>query len=77
MEMMLNKLAPENAPYTHGFEGQDHMPAHVKASLMGATITIPITDGKLALGTFQGIWLCEHRSYASERKIVVTLQGVQ
>lgn len=77
MEMMLNRLAPEDAPYQHTLEGADDMPAHVKTSLMGASLTIPITNGKLNLGTWQGIWLCEHRDHASSRKIVVTLQGTQ
>lgn len=77
MEMMLNRLAPENAPYTHTLEGQDDMPAHVKTALIGASVTVPITKGKLNMGTWQGIWLCEHRDHASSRKIVVTLQGVQ
>ncbi|XP_031571338.1 uncharacterized protein LOC116305540 [Actinia tenebrosa] len=77
MEMMLNRLAPENAPYTHTMEESDDMPAHVKTSLMGASLTIPITSGRLNLGTWQGIWLCEHRDRGSSRKIVVTMQGVQ
>ncbi|XP_046851340.1 UPF0047 protein YjbQ-like [Xenia sp. Carnegie-2017] len=77
MEMMLNKLAPETAPYKHTLEGPDDMPAHVKTSLMGASLTIPITDGRLNLGTWQGVWLCEHRDHASSRNIVVTMQGVR
>ena len=77
MEMMLNRLAPEDAPYRHTLEGPDDMPAHVKTSLMGASLTVPITNGKLNLGTWQGIWLCEHRDHGSSRKIVVTLQGTQ
>ncbi|XP_065650092.1 UPF0047 protein YjbQ isoform X2 [Hydra vulgaris] len=75
MEMILNKLAPENIPYTHTQEGPDDMPAHVKTSLIGASITIPITDGKLNLGTWQGIWLCEHRNHGGPRTLVVTVQG--
>lgn len=75
MEMMLNRIAPENAPYTHTLEGSDDMPAHVKTSLIGASITIPITKGKLNIGTWQGVWLCEHRNNAGSRRIVVTLQG--
>ena len=77
MEMMLNRLAPENAPYTHTLEGSDDMPAHVKCSLMGSSINIPVTNGKLNIGTWQGIWLCEHRNHAGSRKIVVTLQGCE
>ena len=77
MEMMLNRLAPENAPYVHTIEGADDMPAHVKCSLMGSSITVPITDGKLNLGTWQGVWLCEHRDRASSRSLVVTVQGCE
>lgn len=75
MEMMLNRIAPENAPYKHTLEGPDDMPAHVKTCLVGAEVTVPITNGKLNLGTWQGIWLCEHRDHASPRSVVVTLQG--
>ena len=77
MEMMLNRIAPENAPYVHTLEGPDDMPAHVKCSLMGASITVPISEGKLNLGTWQGIWLCEHRNHASSRNLVVTVQGCE
>lgn len=77
MEMMLNRLAPENAPYTHTLEGSDDMPAHVKCSLMGASVTVPVSNGKLNIGTWQGIWLCEHRDHAGSRRIVVTLQGAE
>ncbi|KAJ1917513.1 hypothetical protein H4219_003146 [Mycoemilia scoparia] len=75
MEMMLNRLAPENAPYIHTMEGPDDMPGHVKSSLFGVSLNIPIKDGKLALGTWQGIWLCEHRDYPHSRNVVVTIQG--
>ncbi|ORX59931.1 hypothetical protein BCR36DRAFT_579377 [Piromyces finnis] len=75
MEMMLNRIAPENAPYIHTFEGADDMPAHVKSSLFGCSLNIPISNGKLALGTWQGIWLCEHRNHAGGRRMVITLQG--
>ncbi|KAJ3337108.1 hypothetical protein HDU93_001581 [Gonapodya sp. JEL0774] len=77
MEMMLNKLAPESAPYTHTMEGSDDMPAHVKSSLFGVSLNIPVRDGKLALGTWQGIWLCEHRDDGGSRKCVVTIQGLK
>ncbi|EDO31717.1 predicted protein [Nematostella vectensis] len=77
MEMMLNRLAPEDAPYIHTLEGPDDMPAHVKTSLMGTSLTVPITNGKLNIGTWQGIWLCEHRDHASARHIIITLQGTQ
>ncbi|KAG4087987.1 hypothetical protein H8356DRAFT_1726507 [Neocallimastix lanati (nom. inval.)] len=75
MQMMLNRLAPEDAPYIHTMEGPDDMPAHVKSSLFGCSLNIPISNGRLALGTWQGIWFCEHRNSASGRHIVVTLQG--
>ncbi|KAF8982006.1 hypothetical protein BGZ46_001965 [Entomortierella lignicola] len=75
MEMTLNKLAPESLPYVHADEGPDDMPGHVKSSLFGVSLNIPITNGRFNLGTWQGIWLCEHRNHASGRKIVVTLQG--
>jgi secondary thiamine-phosphate synthase enzyme len=67
---------PEDAPYwTHTIEGPDDMPAHVKAALLGSSLTIPISDGALALGTWQGIYLCEHRDSASARTLVVTAWG--
>ncbi|KAI6657718.1 hypothetical protein LOD99_463 [Oopsacas minuta] len=76
METILNRIVPENAVYEHTIEGPDDMPAHGKTSLMGASVTIPITDGALNLGTWQGIWLNEHRNHAGSRNLVVTLQGV-
>lgn len=75
MEMAINKIAPESFPYVHTCEGPDDMPAHVKASLMGASLTIPITNGKLALGAWQGIYLCEHRNNATPRRLVLTAFG--
>lgn len=76
MESHFNKLAPENAPhYIHTMEGPDDMPAHIKASLLGSSVSIPITNGRLNLGTWQGIYLCEHRNRGGSRKIVVTLSG--
>lgn len=75
-ESHFNVLVPENAPYyKHTFEGPDDMPAHIKASLLGSSITIPITNGHLNLGTWQGVYLCEHRDRASGRRITVTIQG--
>ena len=75
-ESHFNMLAPENQSYyQHTFEGSDDMPAHLKASLLGSSVSIPITDGKLNLGTWQGIYLCEHRNRGSDRKLIVTLQG--
>ena len=67
---------PEDAPYwTHTLEGRDDMPAHIKASLLGATLTIPVSRGRLALGTWQGIYLCEHRDHGGPRSLVATLWG--
>ena len=75
-ESHMNEMVPEDAPYyIHTYEGPDDMPAHIKASLMGASIQIPITSGKLNLGTWQGIYLCEHRNNASGRKLVITAYG--
>ena len=76
MEAYFNRLAPENAAYyRHTSEGPDDMPAHLKAVLLGSSLTIPISDGRLALGTWQGIYLCEHRDDGGPRRLVVTLSG--
>ncbi|WP_372755801.1 secondary thiamine-phosphate synthase enzyme YjbQ [Mariniflexile sp.] len=76
-ESHFNKFVPENAPYyKHNFEGSDDMPAHIKASLIGASIQIPITNGKLNLGIWQGIYLCEHRDYGGSRQLVITAFGI-
>lgn len=76
-EAHFNKLAPENAPhYLHNDEGPDDMPAHLKAALLGASVNIPITNGRLALGTWQGIYLCEHRDRGGRRNVVITFYGV-
>ncbi|MEN1681662.1 MAG: secondary thiamine-phosphate synthase enzyme YjbQ [Planctomycetota bacterium] len=75
LEMAINHVAPESLPYTHTCEGPDDMPAHVKASLIGAGLTIPIADGRLMLGTWQGVYLCEHRNHAGPRQVVLTLWG--
>ncbi len=75
LEMALNTIAPEDLPYVHTMEGPDDMPAHVKSSLLGSNLTIPIREGRLALGTWQGIYLCEHRNHATGRSLVLTLQG--
>jgi secondary thiamine-phosphate synthase enzyme len=73
-ESFLNKLIPENHPvYTHTLEGSDDMPAHLKASLVGAELTIPITNGHLNLGTWQGIYLGEFRNHGGSRKLVLTI----
>ena len=75
-ESHFNMLAPENQSYyQHTFEGSDDIPAHLKASLLGSSVSIPITDGKLNLGTWQGIYLCEHRNRGSDRKLIITIQG--
>lgn len=76
-ESHFNKMVPENAPYyQHTYEGPDDMPAHIKSSLLGASVQIPITNGKLNLGMWQGIYLCEHRNYGGGRNIVITAFGV-
>ncbi len=76
MEKILNHMVKENEPYyDHTFDGADDMPAHAKSSLFGVSITIPITGGRLNLGTWQGIYLCEFRNYGGERKIVATIFG--
>ena len=73
-ESFINHLIPENHPlYSHIFEGADDMPAHLKASLIGSSVTIPITNGRLNLGTWQGIYLCEFRNRGGSRSIVVTI----
>ncbi|MEL6823755.1 MAG: secondary thiamine-phosphate synthase enzyme YjbQ [Calditrichota bacterium] len=76
MESHFNKMVPENAPYyRHTLEGPDDMPAHIKASLLGSSLMLPIKNGRFYLGTWQGIYLCEHRDHASGRNLVVTLNG--
>ncbi|UKA25140.1 secondary thiamine-phosphate synthase enzyme YjbQ [Photobacterium damselae subsp. damselae] len=76
LEAHINKLVPERAPYyRHTYEGDDDMPAHIKASLLGSSVMIPINNGRLALGTWQGIYLGEHRDYGGRRHLMVTLQG--
>lgn len=75
-ERHFNRMIPENAPYyQHTLEGPDDMPAHLKASLLGASLSIPIADGDLLLGTWQGIYLCEHRNHGGSRRVVVTIFG--
>jgi len=75
-EMYFNKAVRENDPdYLHDDEGPDDMPAHLKASILGSSVTIPIRNGRLALGTWQGIYLCEHRNYGEARKLVITAWG--
>ena len=75
-ESHFNELVPENQSYyQHTFEGPDDMPAHLKASILGSSVSVPISKGQLNLGTWQGIYLCEHRNKAYERKMVATIQG--
>nr|WP_288934272.1 secondary thiamine-phosphate synthase enzyme YjbQ [uncultured Allomuricauda sp.] len=75
-ESHINTMVPENAPYyVHNYEGPDDMLAHIKASLMGASVQVPITQGRLNMGIWQGIYLCEHRNHATGRKLVVTAYG--
>lgn len=75
-EMYFNKIVPENDPdYRHDDEGSDDMPAHLKASLLGSSVTIPVRNGRLALGMWQGIYLCEHRNAARPRTLIVTAWG--
>ncbi|MEM1069290.1 MAG: secondary thiamine-phosphate synthase enzyme YjbQ [Planctomycetota bacterium] len=74
-ETAMNHAVPESLPYVHTLEGPDDMPAHVKASMMGASVMIPIGQGRLQLGTWQGIYLCEHRDRGGSRSVVITVQG--
>jgi secondary thiamine-phosphate synthase enzyme len=75
LESSFNAIAPESFPYRHTCEGPDDMPAHVKSALLGCSLTIPIANGRLCLGTWQGIYLCEHRNHGGRRRIVATLWG--
>jgi len=73
-ESHFNKMVPENAPYyLHNYEGPDDMPAHIKASILGPSVTLPITNGQFNLGTWQGIYLCEHRDYGGSRHLIITI----
>ena len=74
-ETAMNHAVPESLPYVHTLEGPDDMPAHVKASMMGSSVMIPIGDGRLQLGTWQGIYLCEHRDRGGARSVIVTISG--
>ena len=75
LEMAFNTIASEDLPYVHTMEGPDDMPAHVKASMVGCSVTVPIKAGRLALGTWQGIYLCEHRDRAGGRRLLLTAHG--
>ena len=75
-ESYFNEAVPENAPYyRHTLEGSDDMPAHLKSAILGSSVTIPISNGKINLGTWQGIYLCEHRDRGGSRKIILTING--
>ena len=74
-ESWFNEAVPEDFAWTHTLEGSDDMPAHIKAALMGSSLTLPISGGRLALGTWQGIYLCEHRDRGGARSLLVTLSG--
>ncbi len=75
LEASFNHLAPERFPYRHTVEGPDDMPAHVKAAMLGSSVWVPVANGRLCLGTWQGIYLCEHRNHGGSRRLVLTLQG--
>ena len=75
-ENYFTRLAPENEPYyKHNDEGPDDLPAHLKSSILGSSLTLPITDGRLNIGIWQGIYLCEHRNSGGARRLVVTVHG--
>ena len=75
-ESHFNKMVPENAPYyKHTLEGPDDMPAHLKASMLGSSVSIPITEGRLNIGTWQGVYLCEHRNSGGKRELAITAFG--
>lgn len=76
-ESHFNKMVPENMPYyKHDYEGSDDMPAHIKSSILGSSVSVPITNGKVNTGTWQGVYLCEHRNYGGSRKLVLTAYGI-
>lgn len=75
MEQHFMRHVPESAPYQHDYEGADDMPAHIKSSLLGVSLLLPVNRGRLVLGTWQGIWLGEHRIHGGSRRIIATLQG--
>lgn len=75
LEMAFNEIAREDFPYVHTAEGADDMPAHVKAAMLGTSVTVPIANGRLCLGTWQGIYLCEHRDHGGPRRLVLTVHG--
>lgn len=74
-ETAMNHVVPDDLQYVHTLEGPDDMPAHVKASLLGSSVSVPVREGRLLLGTWQGIYLCEHRDQGGRRRLVLTLWG--
>lgn len=75
-ESVFNRMVPEDEPYyRHKDEGSDDLPAHIKASLLGASVTVPISNGGLNMGIWQGVYLCEHRNYGGSRNLLITLNG--
>jgi secondary thiamine-phosphate synthase enzyme len=76
METALNRVVPETQRFVHIVEGPDDMPAHVKSALLGVSLSVPVTNGQLAFGTWQGVYLCEHRNHGGRRSLIVTLQGM-
>ncbi len=75
LDRYLDSLAPEEGVYQHSYEGPDDMPAHIKAVLIGAEVTVPIANGRLSFGAWQGLYLCEHRNHGGRRRLIVTIQG--
>lgn len=75
METAVNHICPEDMPFIHTCEGSDDMPAHVKSSMIGCQLMVPISEGELALGTWQGVYLCEHRNQGGPRRLVITVFG--
>ncbi len=75
METAVNRICPEDMPFIHTCEGSDDMPAHVKSSMIGCQLMVPISEGELALGTWQGVYLCEHRNQGGPRRLVLTVFG--
>ncbi|HIF30966.1 MAG: secondary thiamine-phosphate synthase enzyme YjbQ [Pirellulaceae bacterium] len=74
-ESTMSRVVSESFPYVHTLEGPDDMPAHIKASMMGSSVTIPVGGGRMQLGTWQGVYLCEHRNRATGRRLILTLHG--
>lgn len=76
-ETHFNKMIPEDMPYyNHDYEGSDDMPAHIKSSILGSSVLIPVTNGRINVGTWQGIYLCEHRNFGGSRRLVLTAYGI-